>query len=64
MRAFVNLDFGGHVCFGERFFQHVLFIGPRHIVVGGDRNEELCFGLCDLKMRTVRPIGHKSATVE
>jgi hypothetical protein len=33
MRALIHFDLGGQVCFGERFFQDVLLVGPRHVVV-------------------------------
>ena len=62
--AGVDFNFRRQFRLGERLFQNVLFIGPLHIVVCRDRDEELRLCLGGLKMRAVRHIGHKSAAME
>ena len=62
--AGIHFNFRGQLRFGERLLQNILLLGRPHIVVCGDRDEELRLGLRDLKMRTIRHIRHKSAAME
>src|SRR5262245_54946834 len=63
-RPRVHFDFSGQIRLHEGFFQNVLLIGPLHVVVCCDGNEQLHFGLGGLKMRAVRHIGHQAAAMK
>jgi len=60
----VDFDLRGKLCLGERFLQDVLLIGPLHVVVRSDRDEELRLGFRGLQVRTVWRIGYESAAME
>ncbi len=63
-RAGVHLNFGLQVRLGESVFYSRLVIRSTHIIIPGDRDQELRLALRGLQMWTIRHVRHEPATME